>query len=63
MNNHVAFGSFSLKINRLAVSADRLGRRLRSGIIRFGSGSLLRIFSLGRMNLSGFFVGTIPNYS
>ena len=49
MNNHVAFGSFNLKISRLADLADRFGHQLCPSAIHSGSDSPINHFSLSGM--------------
>ncbi len=47
MNNHVAFGSFNLKISRLADLADRFGHQLRPWVIHASPDSPINYFSFG----------------
>ncbi len=53
MNNHVAFGSFNLKVSRIADLADRYGHQLCPWDIHSGSDSPINHFSFNGIVFCG----------
>ncbi len=63
MNNHVAFGSFNLKISRLADLAGRFGYQLCPEVFHYGSDSTINHISVKGIVFLRLTSVALPNFT